>query len=292
MIENIIEIKSNNGLYKISCEKYSSFPKISEPNKGLLINIESSVFKKAISHTIDICSSDELKSNINGVCVNFNDSNTEFIATDGYRLVKYTIEDIKTENEKTIIIPRKCILLINSIIENKKNNIEIKINENNIYFNINEYKIISKLIKERYPDYEDVIPKNNKSIINVNRKEILSSIKRVSIFSNQMSNLVKIKVFKKNIKIFTENNDFFNSASEEVECEYNGNNMCIGFNAKLLISLIDNINSNEIEIKTSNPNKACIIKPIKQNKEEDLILVIMPIIINKDIPEAELGNNQ
>jgi len=111
--KNIIEIKSNNGLYKISCEKYSSFPKISEPNKGLLINIESSVFKKAISHTIDICSSDELKSNINGVCVNFNDSNTEFIATDGYRLVKYTIEDIKTENEKTIIIPRKCILLIN-----------------------------------------------------------------------------------------------------------------------------------------------------------------------------------
>lgn len=278
--KKILTIKSENGVYKIKCEDEKNFPKINlELNNNFFTKIPALIFKKIINYLIFASSNNELKKNINGIYINFNKINTIFVSTDGYRLVKYIRKDIKSNCIKSIIIDKKSILLISSIINNFKEDININIINNNIYFNIKNYKIISQLTNEEYPDYENVIPKKKFNKLKINRLKILNSLKRISTYSNQILSLIKIKITKEKIDIFTEDNEFFNSANEEIQCKYSGEDIYIGFNSKLLIELINNINSIDIEINISNSNEACIIKP-KENKEEELILLIMPIIID------------
>lgn len=275
-----IEISSDNGKYKLSGENATDFPKAPVVSNGFSINVSSDVLMSAINNTIIATSSDELRPAMTGVYFNITDTNTTFVATDGHRLVRYRRVDIATEGNESLIIPRKALTLLRSSLPSENVNVNIEFNVANAFFNFGNFKMISRLIDERFPDYENVIPLDNDNIVTIDRQELLSSLKRISIYANKATYQVRFKVAGSELQVSAEDIDFSNEANERLSCEHGGEDIEIGFNAKLLIEMLGNIYSEKVNIQLSAANKAGLIVPDDADENEDILMLIMPVMLN------------
>ena len=280
-----IEINSDNGRYKLAGENSADFPKVPEISDGYSFTVNANTLALAIGNTIFSTSTDELRPAMTGVFFRLSSNSCTFVSTDGHRLVKYIRTDISgDEVDHDMIIPRKSLNLLKTIIpSDDKNDINIEFNASNAFFSNDNIKLVCRLIDERYPDYENVIPSDNSNSIEVDKSEILSSLKRISIYANKTTNQVRLKVSGSEILISAEDLDFSNEANERISCEHDGDDIEIGFNAKFLIEILSNIHSDKVIFKLSEPNRAGLVLPEDLEDEEDLTMLVMPVMLNDNV---------
>jgi DNA polymerase III subunit beta len=276
-----IEIISDNGRYKLSGENATDFPKVPNVSNDFSAEISSEVLGRAINNTIFATSNDELRPAMTGVYVNLADTNTTFVSTDGHRLVRYRREDVKSDNGSAIIIPRKALNLLKATLPTENSPVNIDFNLSNAFFKFGNIRMICRLIDERFPDYENVIPTQNPIKMTIGRSELLGALKRISIYANKTTHQVRLKITGSELQISAEDLDFSNEANERLSCEHEGEDIEIGFNAKFLVEMLTNLDSTQIKLLMSASNKAGVIHPSDKDKNEDILMLVMPVMLNQ-----------
>jgi DNA polymerase III subunit beta len=276
-----IEIISDNGRYKLSGENATDFPRVPSVSNDFTAEISTEVLARAINNTIFATSNDELRPAMTGVYVNLGEKNTTFVATDGHRLVRYRRTDVKSDNGSAIIIPRKALNLLKATLPNENTDVSVNFNLSNAYFKFGNIKMICRLIDERFPDYDNVIPSVNNIKMSIERSDLLGALKRISIYANKTTHQVRLKITGSELQISAEDLDFSNEANERLSCEHEGEDIEIGFNAKFLIEMLTNMDSDKIKLTMSAPNKAGVILPVEKDKSEDILMLVMPVMLNQ-----------
>jgi len=278
-----IEINSDNGRYKLAGENATDFPKIPTVSDGYSVNMSSDVLGRAINNTIFATSNDELRPAMTGVFVKLDETNTTFVATDSHRLIRYRRVDVASDMNHTMIIPRKALTLLKATLPSELTNVNVEFNTSNAFFNFNQVKMICRLIDERFPDYENVIPLDNNNTVVVKKDELLSSLKRIAIYANKTTHQVRLKITGSELMVSAEDLDFSNEANERLSCEHDGEDLEIGFNARFLVEMLGNIDSDEITLSLSAPNRAGIITPNDKDDEEDILMLVMPVMLSNQV---------
>ncbi len=276
-----IEIISDNGRYKLSGENATDFPKVPSVSNDFTAEISTEVLARAINNTIFATSNDELRPAMTGVYVNLGEKNSTFVATDGHRLVRYRRADVKSENGSSIIIPRKALNLLKATLPTENTEVSLNFNMSNAYFKFGNIRMICRLIDERFPDYDNVIPTQNNIQMSIERTDLLGALKRISIYANKTTHQVRLKITGSELQISAEDLDFSNEANERLSCEHDGEDIEIGFNAKFLIEMLTNMDSDKIKLTMSAPNKAGVILPAEKDQSEDILMLVMPVMLNQ-----------
>ena len=276
-----VEIISDNGRYKLSGENATDFPKVPSVSNDFSAEISSDVLSRAINNTIFATSNDELRPAMTGVYVNLGEKNTTFVATDGHRLVRYRRTDVKSDNGTAIIIPRKALNLLKATLPAENAEVVLNFNLANAFFRFGNIRMICRLIDERFPDYENVIPSGNNIKMTIGRNDLLGALKRISIYANKTTHQVRLKITGSELQISAEDLDFSNEANERLSCEHDGEDIEIGFNAKFLVEMLGNMDSEQIRLTMSAPNKAGVILPAEKDKSEDILMLVMPVMLNQ-----------
>lgn len=276
----VITLRSNNGNYKLSGENATDFPKVPAMKNASKVDMSSELLSKAIMSTIFATSSEDLRPAMTGVYFQLNDSNLTFVATDGHRLVRYRRVDVATDSPSAIIIPKKALNLLKSSLPTDNTALSMEFNQSNAFFTFGNTKLICRLIDERFPDYENVIPLENPNKLIISRVELLNCLKRISIYANKTTHQVRLKMSGSELQVSAEDLDFSNEANERLVCEYAGEDMEIGFNAKFLLEMLNNLDSESITLSMSQPNKAGLISPTDGSANEDILMLVMPVMLN------------
>ena len=281
MDNNILEINSNNGKYALSYMNGDEFPKSLILEDASEIDFDSQVLLNIINSTIFASGNDDLRPVMSGVFFQINSEGSCFVATDAHKLVKYVRNDINCENSIEFIVPNKPLNILKSIVPEKKSEVKVLFNNTNAIFNFSNFKLTCRLIDGKFPNYEAVIPKENPNVLEIDRSQLLSSTKRASIFSSKSTNQVKFEIKGNLLQITAEDLDFNNKAEETLECNYNGDDIAIGFNSRFIVEMLNNLSSDLVKIELSSPNRAGLISPVHQsNENEDITMLVMPIMLN------------
>lgn len=274
------EIATANGRFKLSGENPIDFPRIPEVSKNQTIVLSAMTLGEAIANTLLAVSNDDMRPAMTGVLVQMTGDHTNFVATDGHRLVRYRRNDIKTDSQSSLILPKKALALLKSTLPSDDTEVKVEFSQSNAFFSFQSFQLICRIIDERFPEYENAIPKQNNNIVTINRLEFLSSVKRISIYSNKTTHQIRLKLTANKLTLSAEDLDFSNEANEVLACEFSGTDMEIGFNAKLVSELLGNLSAKFVDIKLSEPTKAGLIIPSDQDESEDILLLVMPVMLN------------
>ncbi|AHJ98328.1 DNA polymerase III subunit beta [Hymenobacter swuensis DY53] len=275
-----IEIASSNGRYKLAGENATDFPRVPVVKGSAPVEIPSTSLARAINKTIFAVSTDELRPAMTGILVQLADNQVTFVATDGHRLLRYRRSDVGAGQTSNIIIPRKAFNLLKGALPSEATTVRMEFNSSNAFFSFNQMRLVCRLIDERYPDYENVIPVSNPNKLIISRQEILNSVKRISIYSNKTTHQVRLRLAGSELTVSAEDLDFSNEANEKLACQYDGEDMEIGFNAKFLQEMLSNIDSEEITLELSTPNRAGLLMPTLADDNESILMLVMPVMLN------------
>jgi DNA polymerase-3 subunit beta len=276
---NGIEITTDNGKYKLSGENSADFPKEPTADGVDEVKLASSILNKGVSKTLFAVSNDELRPAMTGVYFQLDDNGITFVATDAHKLVKFNRNDVKGGNA-SFIVPKKALNLLKAVVPNNDTEVSVQFNKSNAFFSFDNIQLICRLIDAKYPDYNAVIPKENPNLLSIQKDDFYSSLRRTSIFSNKTTHQVVLKMSGAELTVSAQDLDFSNEASEKLACDYQGNAMEIGFNAKFLLEMLGALDSSDINIELSTPNRAGIIRPTEKEEEEDLLMLVMPVMLN------------
>jgi len=275
-----IEIASENGKYKLSGLSGEEFPKTPKIDNASKMQIDSGAMFNAINKTIFATGNDDLRPVMSGVFFELGSDALTFVATDAHKLVRYRRRDAKSASNASFIMPKKPLNLLKNTCGNIASTVEIEYNETNAYFKLEHIQLICRLIDGKYPNYEAVIPKENPNRMVVSRKLFLDSVRRVSIFSNKTTHQVRIKITGSELNISAEDIDFSNEAAERLTCDYSGEDMEIGFNSRFLLEMLNNLDSDRVVLELSAPNRAGLLFPETSDEEEEILMLVMPVMIN------------
>ncbi|HSP13077.1 MAG TPA: DNA polymerase III subunit beta, partial [Salegentibacter sp.] len=231
--------------------------------------------------TIFASGNDDLRPVMSGVFFQFSTEGITFVATDAHKLVKYYREDVSASQAAEFIMPKKPLNLLKGILAGSEADVLIEYNESNAKFTFEDTTLICRLIDGKYPNYEAVIPKENPNKLIIDRSQFLSSVRRVSIFSNKTTHQVRLKIAGAELNISAEDIDYSNKAEERLTCSYQGDDMQIGFNSRFLTEMLSNLNANEVQLEMSLPNRAGILTPVDGLDEgEKITMLVMPVMLN------------
>lgn len=275
-----VEITSETGRYKLSGENPDDFPKIPQPEAATEINAPASVLNNAIAKTLFAVSSDDLRPAMTGVLFQLSSDGITFVSTDAHKLVKLSRSDVKTAKSAQFIVPKKALNLLKGALPMDESSIHISYNKSNAFFTFDNTKLICRLIDANYPDYNAVIPQKNPNKLSINRLEILNALRRISIYSNKTTYQVVLTIAGSELKISAQDLDFSSEANERLTCSYEGDDLEIAFNSRFLIEMLGVLSSDDIEIELSTATRAGILRPVEKAEGEDLLMLVMPVMIN------------
>ncbi|MBV1887900.1 MAG: DNA polymerase III subunit beta [Urechidicola sp.] len=276
-----IEISSSQGKYDMAYFNGEEFPKAVALASPKTTVINGGILATAISKTIFAAGNDDLRPVMSGVFFQFSSESLTFVATDAHKLVKYTRTDVTTEEVAEFIMPKKPLNLLKGILGSSETDVTIEYNDSNAKFVFDNIVLECRLIDGKYPNYEAVIPKENPNKLTVDRSSFLNSTRRVSIFSSKTTHQIRLKMAGTELNISAEDIDYSNKADERLNCEYQGDDMQIGFNSRFLTEMLSNLDSNEITIEMSLPNRAGILTPIDGVEDgEQITMLVMPVMLN------------
>ena len=274
-----IELTSTFGKYKLAGEGPEDFPELPEEEDVSTIDITTDILSKAINKTLFATSNDELRLAMTGVYVQIDFNKIIFVATDAHKLIKYTFGNIKSDQAASFIIPKKAMTLIKNAISGK-DDVKLSYNKTNAFFNFGETKIICRLIDAKYPDYNAVIPVDNPNDMLIGRNDFQKSLTRINIYANKTTNQVILNINDGSLTISAQDLDFSNEATEQLPCNYTGEAMNIGFNAKFMIEMLNVIESDEVKLELSTPSRAGILLPTEEDENEQLLMLVMPVMMS------------
>ena len=279
--KNTVEIIANNGKYAVAYVDGEEFPKGSQVKDSKITKIKGNILYTAINSTLFASGNDDLRPVMSGIFFQFSSESLTFVATDAHKLVKYSRYDLKSEETAEFIMPKKPLQILKGILPVIEDEITIEYNETNAQFRFGNSTLTCRLIDGKYPNYEAVIPKENPNQMSLNRTNFLNSVKRVSIFSNKTTYQVSLKIAGASLQISAEDLDYSNSAEERLDCDYQGDDIKIGFNSRFLIEMLNGLESEEVKLSMSMPNRAGLITPIDNIQEgENITMLVMPVMLN------------
>ena len=277
-----VEISAGEGKYKLSGHKSDEFPVAPELEETIAVSISNNLLVNAIHKTLFAAGNDELRPVMSGVFFELTPDDITCVATDAHKLVRYRSTDFSASESTSFIMPRKPLNQLKNILSASEGEVSIDYNQTNAVFSFDNVKMTCRLIDGKYPNYEAVIPTENPHKLTVDRVSLLNSIRRVAIFANQSTHQVRFKLSGKELLLSAEDIDFSNEAKERLTCSYDGDDMEIGFNSRFLQEMLTNIDSEEIIIEMSAPNRAGIMHPVtKENEAEDILMLVMPVMLNQ-----------
>lgn len=273
-----IDITSEQGKYKIVGEDSKSFPTEPKASDTTTFNMPAAEFTDGIAKAIIAVSNDDLRPAMSGVLFEISPNNLTLVATDAHRLVRCVKTDVNCKQEDKFIVPKKAL---NQLKNNLNNSTEIKIsyNQNHLFVESETLQLSCRLIDAKFPDYKVVIPADNPYKLIVNRSEFISAIRRVSVFANKTTNQVVLDIVGNNLHLYAQDVDFSFEGNEQMPCQFDGEDMKIAFNARLLLELINALVGEEIMFELSTPTRAGLIKPVETRDHEDLLMLLMPLMI-------------
>jgi len=278
-----LKFSAINGEYDSSCFPGEEYPAIKAMDTSQIFEIDAQILQRAISKTLFATGNDELRPNMMGILCELSPENITFVATDAHKLVCYKNTAVKIDDTISFILPKKPIAQLKSILAGvtEKIKVEYAVDTHHIRFSFGNIVLFSSLKEGKFPAYQSVIPKENPNKFVVDKKAFHKSICRVGIYSNQSTYQVRISLSEEKTVITAEDLDFSNKAEENIVGTYSGEAMDIGFNSKFLREMLENMDSNEISLEMSQPNRAALLIPTEQDSpEEDLLMLIMPVMLN------------
>jgi DNA polymerase-3 subunit beta len=275
-----VEIKAGDGNYKLSGENGEDFPKIPVVENASSVSLPASVLAEAINKTIFAVSNDELRPAMTGVYCQLSPQHFTFVATDAHKLVRYRRKDAHSATATSFIMPKKALNLLKSSLPSEDVDVSVEYNNTSAFFKFGNINLVCRLIDERYPDYDAVIPLNNPNKLTLDRLSFLGSLSRVAIYANKTTHQVRLKITGSELNISSEDIDFSNEAHEKLNCQYEGEDMEIGFNARFLIEMLKNLSGEEVSLEMSTPNRAGLLLPQGGDENEDILMLVMPVMLN------------
>ncbi|MGA3013139.1 MAG: DNA polymerase III subunit beta [Bacteroidales bacterium] len=277
-----IEISAGDGKYKMAGHKSDEYPRVPSLESTTTIELTSSILSQAINKTLFATGNDELRLVLSGVFCELSPEDITFVATDAHKLVKYKRTDAKSNESASFILPKKPLNLLKNIITGQDMPVGIEYNRTNAFFSFQNIHLICRLIDGKYPNYDAVIPTDNPNKLTIDRNALLTTIRRVAIFANQSTHQIRFKLSGKELVLSSEDLDFSKESKDRLTCDYEGDDLEIGFNSKFLIEMLNNIDTDEVRLEMSAPNRAGILIPVNpENKEEDILMLVMPVMLNK-----------
>tara|TARA_B110000444_G_scaffold242114_1_gene259132 strand:- start:457 stop:1269 length:813 start_codon:yes stop_codon:yes gene_type:complete len=268
------------GNYKLAGQNADEFPKTPKLSGSATTIIKGDILANAINKTLFASGNDELRPVMSGMFCELSSEQITFVATDAHKLVKHSRTDISSDKTASFILPKKPLTILKNNI-NDDAEVKLEFNDTNALFTFNNITIICRLIDGKYPNYDAVIPKENPNKLTINTSDLLSSIKRVSIYANKTTHQIRLKIAGSELQITSEDLDFANKAEERLSCQYEGSDMEIGFNSKFVIDMLNNIGSEQVSLEMSAPNRAGIILPLDGLEEgENTLMLVMPVMLN------------
>lgn len=278
---NILELSSNYGKYALAYAPAEDFPKTVELADSNRAVIPADILSTAVNKTIFASGNDDLRPVMSGIFFQFSENNLTFVATDAHKLVKYSREDVTASETAEFIMPKKPLNLLRGILAGSDSEVLIEYNEWNAKFSFDQTQLTCRLIEGKYPNYEAVIPTENPNKLVLDRTQFLNSVRRVSIFSSKTTHQIRLKIAGAELKISAEDIDFSNKAEERLTCDFQGDDMEIGFNSRFLTEMLSNLNANNVQLEMSLPNRAGILTPVDGLDEgEKVIMLVMPVMLN------------
>jgi DNA polymerase-3 subunit beta len=241
----------------------------------------ASALVTAINKTLFATSNDDLRPAMTGVFFELDKKGLQFVATDAHRLVRYKRKDVSCPKNDSFIVPRKPLNLLKAAIPANDDEITINYNNNHLFVKHGSTQMSCRLIDARFPDYKVVIPSDNPYKLTVNRNDFQSALRRVSVFSNKSTNQVALNITGSELQLAAQDVDFSFEGNERMKCQYNGEDLMIAFNARFLIEMLSATDSDEVNMELSTPTKAGLLKPVEQDENEELLMLVMPLMLNQ-----------
>ena len=276
-----IEIAYDNGKSKMVGYAGEEYPKTPAVQNTNTLKISSEIISSAINKTLFATGNDDLRPVMSGVFCQFTPDEITFVATDAHKLVRYTITDSQATCSSSFILPKKPLNLFKGNLRGDEE-VLVEYDESNVIFTFNDIVLICRLIDGKYPNYEAVIPKENPNVLTIDRIQFLASIKRVSIFANKTTHQIKLKLAGSELALFAEDLDFNNESNERLTCNYDGDDMEIGFNSRFLMEMLNNMDTPDVKLEMSDPSRAGLLMPgVNENESEDILMLVMPVMLNR-----------
>jgi DNA polymerase III subunit beta len=279
-------ITSPNGSYNFigqNGDEYPRLPQLQEDARTLTLDVRSLL--GGISKTLFCTADDELRPVMNGVFFDIAADRLTLVATDAHKLVRYKTKHtsstiVEGDEAVSFILPKKPATMLKNILPKESGEVQINFDKKNAYFKLANYTMICRQVEGRFPNYNAVIPTTNPYKIIIDRATLLNAMKRVSVFANQASNLVKLAFADNTILISAQDIDFSISAEETITCQFTGEPIKIGFKSSFLIEILGNINASDIVMELSDASRAGLILPFENEKDEEILMLLMPMLLN------------
>lgn len=275
-----VEINYQNGKYNLMGKNAAEYPlPVDGGETSASLTMEAGLLLDGITRSLFATADDELRPQMNGIFFDILPEFTTLVASDGHKLVRDRLVTVHSDEAHSFILPKKPSLLLKSILPKEEGDVQISFNERNAKVLLENYRISCQLIEGRYPNYNSVIPSDNPFRVTVDRMAFISALRRVSVFASAASSLIKLHIDNNTLAVSAQDIDFSTSAEESVMCEYNGNPMSIGFNGPFLLEVLNSVASQDVILELADPSRAGVIVPAEQSESEDLIMLLMPMML-------------
>ena len=280
---NRILIKTAHGEYKMAGEGAVNFPEAERIDEEFTLTLDADLLRGIINKTVYAVSSDDLRPAMMGVLFQWKTEDFLAVSTDGHRLVRIkhdgVLAQVDTQGNRDVIIPAKALNLVLKTMDDVS--VTIVFGKSNVKFSFGDLQLLSRIIDERYPNYESVIPLENDKELTVNRHELIAAVQRCSIFSNAVTNQIRFSVSSDEVRVSAEDVDFGGEARETISATYSGEEeLEIGFNARYISEALSHLDSKEVTFYLSSPTRAGLMRPKEAKDDLDILMLVMPLRLN------------
>ena len=274
-------ITYQNGSYNFPVQNADEYPK-AQPvsDSATTITINASILVDNINRSLFATAQDELRPVMNGIYFDLTADSLAIVSSDGHKLVRNKNYSVKSDAAASFILPKKPAQLLKAVLSKDGGDVVLKFDDRSAEISFTDGKLVCRLIEGRYPNYNSVIPQNNPNLVTIDRKSLLGALRRVLPFASDSSQLIRFHLDNGHMELNAEDIDFATSAKESITCEYGGQPMSIGFKGSSMVEILNNLEGDEIQIQLADPSRAGVIIPIEQPENEDVLMLIMPMLLN------------
>lgn len=275
-----INIKYNNGKYDFvgySADEYTILSPLSDIKKE--IQIEATTLNTAITQSLFAVANDELRPIMNGIYITTKKGMFQSAASDGQKLVRNTYKMENPIDEIEFVVPTKAAKLIKNLTNKVTTSVTITYNGREAIFIFENDIFRCRLLEGRFPNYNAVIPQNNTNIATIERESLLSTIKRVGVFSSVANGSIEMNFSGIGLDVSGQDIDYSTSAKETLFCAYSGANLRIGFKCEFLRQILENVTSKEITFSMGDCSQAAIIKPVGEDDKIENLSLLVPMML-------------
>ena len=271
-----------NGKYSLVGQNADEYPGAAVLGESAVaISVPTKVLSSGISCSMFATADDEVRPVMCGVYFDFTPESITLVASDGHKLVRCRDYSVTGAEKSAFILPKKPATLLKNLLgKEEQEDVAVEFDGRFAIFDMGEYKLVSRLFDGRYPNYNSVIPQNNPHKLTVDRAALISTLRRVAIFSSQVS-LIKLHLEENKVVISAQDTDFSTSAEESIACSYEGASMNIGFRASFLIDILNNTPGQDVVIELADPSRAGVIVPAEQVDKQELLMLLMPMMLTE-----------